>query len=137
LDLRGLELVLLSACETGRGEVAGGEGVLGLQRALHTAGAATVVASLWQVEDAATAALMGLFYRKLWVEAKPPLVALREAQLYIYYHPELVGPLAAKRGLDFANPKEPPVGAADPAEVPAARARVRQWAAFSLSGLGR
>ena len=62
LDLKGCELAVLSACETGLGRTAGGEGVLGLQRAFHQAGCRTVVASLWRVDDAATSALMSRFY---------------------------------------------------------------------------
>ena len=79
-DLSGLELAVLSACETGLGDVAGGEGVFGLQRALHLAGCRDVVASLWKVPDAATAALMGEFYRALWDEYLPPVLALQKAQ---------------------------------------------------------
>ena len=83
-DLSGLELAVLSACETGLGDVAGGEGVFGLQRAFHLAGCKNVVASLWKVPDAATAALMGEFYRALWDDKLPPLLALQKAQLAVY-----------------------------------------------------
>src|SRR5262249_45290749 len=66
LDLSACELAVLSACETGRGRTAGGEGVLGLQRAFHQAGARTVVASLWDIDDATTMVLMEEFYANLW-----------------------------------------------------------------------
>src|SRR5262249_14135890 len=104
LNLDQMELAVLSAGGPGLGEVAGGEGVFGLQRAFHVAGCRNVVASLWQVDDEATAALMALFYHKLWRENQPPLQALRQAQLYLYRHPERIGVLARLRsGPDFDN----------------------------------
>ncbi len=82
LDLRGVELVVLSACDTGRGELAAGEGVLGLSRALAVAGARGFLLSLWKVPDKATPEFMDAFYEGLW--AKEPLSAeeaLRATQL--------------------------------------------------------
>jgi CHAT domain-containing protein/Tfp pilus assembly protein PilF len=72
-------LVVLSACETGLGREVAGEGLMGLVRAFHVSGASSVVASLWRVEDAATAALMKAFYGNL-AEGRPPAEALRLAQ---------------------------------------------------------
>ncbi len=83
LDLSGCELAVLSACETGLGMTAGGEGLLGLQRAFQVAGAQAVVASLWSVGDKPTQALMARFYENLWRKNLPPPAALREAQLYM------------------------------------------------------
>ena len=81
MNLSKVDLAVLSACETGLGKVAGGEGLLGLQRAFQVSGAGTTVASLWQVDDAATRALMDEFYRNLWEKKLPKIEALRQAQL--------------------------------------------------------
>jgi CHAT domain-containing protein len=132
-----LDLAVLSACETGLGDVAGGEGVYGLQRAFHMAGCPAVVASLWRVDDEATAALMGLFYHHLWREHKPPLAALRAAQLWLYRHPEAIGAAARARAApDFDKLADLPE-AASTAAAPGGRAPAKQWAAFVLSGAGR
>jgi CHAT domain-containing protein len=139
LLLQDLELVVLSACETGRGTVAGGEGVFGLQRAFHLAGAHNVVASLWKVDDQATAALMAIFYDQLWRQHKPPIEALRNAQLRLYRHPELVGELAKARGTpDFGKLlQRPEAGPENGQPARAERAPIEQWAAFVLSGWGQ
>ena len=78
LDLDGA-LVTLSACETGRTEVLGGDEVVGLSRGFLYAGASTLIQSLWRVEDAATADLMRRFYSEL-SGGCPPGAALRAAQ---------------------------------------------------------
>jgi CHAT domain-containing protein len=134
LDLRGLELAVLSACETGLGEAASGEGVFGLQRAFHLGGCRNVVASLWKVDDDATAALMAVFYHQLWQEGRPPLEALRRAQLALYRHPRDLPALARGRGPDFEQTVR---RVTQPPARSAARAPVKDWAAFVLSGPGR
>jgi CHAT domain-containing protein/tetratricopeptide (TPR) repeat protein len=75
------DLVVLSGCRTALGKEVRGEGLIGLTRGFLYAGAPRVVASLWKVEDVATAALMTAFYRALWVEGRRPAAALRTAQL--------------------------------------------------------
>ncbi len=79
LDLDGA-LVVLSACETGRSVVTGGDELIGLSRGFLHAGAATLVQSLWRVEDGSTARLMADFYRALRA-GRSKGAALREAQL--------------------------------------------------------
>jgi CHAT domain-containing protein len=78
MDLKGTELVVLSACETGLGEVTEGEGVYGLRRAFQVAGARTVVSALWPVSDAVTAGMMSDLYAR---EHESLPEALRRVQL--------------------------------------------------------
>jgi CHAT domain-containing protein/tetratricopeptide (TPR) repeat protein len=80
LDLLATELVVLSACETGLGDVQNGEGVFGFRRAFALAGSATLIMSLWKVPDQETQELIVDFYRRL-LRGEPRAEALRQAQL--------------------------------------------------------
>jgi tetratricopeptide (TPR) repeat protein len=119
MELPKLELVVLSACETGLGKTAGGEGLLGLQRAFQVAGARTTVASLWSVDDKTTQLLMAEFYRVAWdtESSVSRAEALRRAQLSILNE--------GKRGLGKKGEK-----------LPKGETRLPPlyWAAFVLSG---
>jgi CHAT domain-containing protein len=129
MDLPGCELVVLSACETGLGREAGGEGLLGLQRAFQVAGARSVLASLWQVPDEATQVLMTRFYDNLWRHRMSRLHALREAQRWLLdegsRHPEVVRGLKQRGAArEDADVKGKQTGRLPPLA----------WAAFVLSG---
>jgi CHAT domain-containing protein len=115
LDLSGTRLVVLSACETGLGQAAGGEGLLGLQRAFAASGARTVIGSLWKIDDVVTRDLMERFYTNLWDKEMGKLDALREAQLWVL----------TERGTRGLEPED---------ETPSPRLPPRYWAAFVLSG---
>jgi CHAT domain-containing protein len=73
-------MVILSACETGRGQLMSGEGITGLSRSFFIAGARSVVVSQWNVSDISTAQLMKDFYQEL-VNGATKAAALREAKL--------------------------------------------------------
>ncbi len=149
LPLAKTQLVTLSACETGLGELTGGEGTQGLQRAFHLAGCPNVLATLWNVNDKATAALMAKFYHELWITKKPPIEALREAQLTIYRRPDLIADFAGERGApklkEAVAVKPNPSGgrqagaAGEPRRAdarPSQLTPIKLWAAFVMSGVG-
>ena len=130
------DLAVLSGCETGLGENRAGEGLVGLVRAFHFAGARAVIASLWRVYDRGTAVLMARLYQHLEA-GEPPSEALRAAQLELLRgSPEalaawsdLESPGYGARVLEWLRliPKQDAAGAE----------RLRQptiWAAFQVYG---
>ena len=134
VNLDGVQLVVLSACETGLGESAAGEGLLGLQRAFQIAGARTVVASLWKVPDEETKALMTTCYSNIWQGKLSTLESLRQAQLAMLRNDDHQA--GRWRAPDFSQTVALP--ASSTAEKPEAVRRRRlspaYWAAFVLSG---
>lgn len=118
MDLAGVDLAVLSACETGLGKAAGGEGLLGLQRAFQMAGARTVVGSLWKVNDESTRLLMEAFYANLWGKRLSKVESLRQAQIALLRAPE-------RRGMALVGKQSD--------EQTATRLPFH-WAAFVLSG---
>jgi CHAT domain-containing protein/Tfp pilus assembly protein PilF len=86
------QLVVLSACETGLGKEVKGEGLVGLTRGFMYAGAPSVVATLWKVDDVATAQFMGLFYKSLFQEGLRPSAAMRKAQAQMWKQKQWANP---------------------------------------------
>ncbi|MCA9120061.1 MAG: CHAT domain-containing protein [Planctomycetaceae bacterium] len=119
LDLTKTELVVLSACDTGLGEVAGGEGVFGLQRAFELAGTRAVISTLWSIPDDATQSLVTQLYRELGKSESGKLDALRNAQLMMLQRYD--------RGRKELLPKGSQPNVDEPLPP-------FYWAAFSLSG---
>ena len=121
LPLKGVDMVTLSACETGLGKVAGGEGLLGLQRSFQIAGAQTVVATLWAVDDGASATLMVKFYKNLY--EKDPAKKLNKLEALVQAQRHVLNNYSGDRtSFDLADEEE------------SKRADPRHWAAWTLSG---
>lgn len=91
LDLSA-ELTVLSACQTALGKDISGEGFVGISHAFMSAGSKSVLASLWKVDDRATAVLMHKFYESMLQEGMPPAAALRAAQLQMMHEQGLNAP---------------------------------------------
>jgi CHAT domain-containing protein len=108
LDLRGTELVLLSACETGLGTFAQGEEFAGLRRSLAIAGAARQFITLWSIDDDAGAAFVAALYRAL-ADGQPGALALRTAQQALRGQPHWAHPFywAAYAGWGDLAPLSP------------------------------
>ena len=123
LNLEDTDMVVLSACDTGLGTVAAGEGVLGLQRAFQLSGARTTVTSLWSVDDLATRLLMERFYSNLWVKSMNKIDALQEAQIWMMKEGSRALSESSRRG---TRPRKHGVNGA---HLPP-----YYWAAFVLSG---
>lgn len=88
LDLHASDLVILSACETGLGDIKGSEGVYGLQRAFKLAGAKTIIISLWKVPDTQTSELMQKFYNYyLSGNSKQKSLSLAQKDMSVKYPP--------------------------------------------------
>jgi len=83
MDLAGVEWAVLSACETGLGELKAGEGVFGLRRAFQVAGARTVIMSLWPVDDSLTRQWMTTLYSERFLRHRGTAEAVREADLSV------------------------------------------------------
>lgn len=135
LSLKNANLVTLSACQTGLGKSAGGEGLIGIQRAFQVAGARTTVASLWRVNDRATQLLMEQFYRNMLEKKMSKLRALAEAQRWMMKNFREIDAKesdSAKRGkTGIAERIEKRIE-----KIPDAQKYLhpRLWAAWNLSG---
>jgi CHAT domain-containing protein len=114
------ELVVLAACESGRGDTARGEGVLGITRALQCAGARAVVASQWKIAEAPTMKLT-LALHRAFKEGKPKDEALRQAMLALRRDPATAHPFYWAAFYLLGDPANPLPASTPPRKTPGAR----------------
>ena len=124
MDLWGTKLVVLSACETGLGDVSVGEGVYGLRRALAIAGAQTILMSLWEVDDEGTRDLMIGYYQRM-AAGEGRVEALRTAQLALLRDKNRTHPFYWGAFLASGDPRSVEFALAKPQDVPKAPAAAR------------
>jgi CHAT domain-containing protein len=126
-------LVVLSGCETALGKLSNGDELSGLTRAFIYAGTPSVIASLWNVDDSSTAALMGSFYRNLKTMSK--VEALRQAQLSLI-HNEVKGELLTQRGVGGIGKLDEASRAKSLSQNAVSISHPYFWAPFILVGNG-
>ncbi|WP_437202262.1 CHAT domain-containing protein [Planctomicrobium sp. SH664] len=129
LPLSEVDLAVLSACETGIGQMTHGDGLISIQRAFQIAGVRSTIASLWKVNDHATQVLMARFYRNLQGGGLSRLDALREAQLWMLEHPQEVWAKASTEARGLRRVKSDAAADENPKQL-----APEFWAAFVLSG---
>ncbi|WP_437221832.1 CHAT domain-containing protein [Planctomicrobium sp. SH661] len=129
LPLSNVDLAVLSACETGIGQLTYGDGLIGVQRAFQIAGARSTIASLWKVNDHATQVLMTRFYQNLWDGSHSRLDALRDAQIWMLEHPQEVWSSASAEARGISRvPKK------STSDSTSTQLSPEYWGAFVLSG---
>jgi len=131
LRLRDAALVVLSACDTANGKFESGEGIAGLQRAFHIAGAQGVVSSLWTVNDEATAIFFAKFYELLWNDQLDPRSALRATQRWMIRNPQAEVVSLAERIPNFTQTQSVTRRSNS---ATSGLGSPRNWAAFVYSG---
>jgi CHAT domain-containing protein len=133
LSLRNARLVVLSGCQTSVGLSINGEGITGLQRSFHIAGAKNVLASLWAIDDESTALFFSKFYENLSVEGRNPRSALRATQIWAIRSQDRIVP-ARPRVPDFSKSEKVKAIDRNRSMGASAFANPRNWAAFVVSG---
>ena len=127
LNLTGVDLAVLTACQSAEGEVQAGEGVLSVQRAFHAAGARTVVSTVWSVQVQASLLLMERFLVNMLQKKMPKAEALHEAQVWMIAAAHGTKPgEKLPEGLTYESAKLPPIYLFP-----------FFWSGFVLSGDGR